>query len=29
MATCLSCGADTFDLTDVGEIRRAGRDVND
>jgi len=29
MATCLNCGADTFDLTDIGEIRHAGRDVND
>ena len=29
MATCIACGADTFDLTDIGDIRRAGRDVND
>jgi len=28
MATCVACGADTFDLTDVGELRSAGRDVN-
>lgn len=27
MATCIACGADTFDLTDVGELRSAGRDV--
>ena len=25
MATCISCGADTFDLTDVGEVRSAGK----
>jgi hypothetical protein len=24
MATCLGCGADTFDLTDIGELRNAG-----
>lgn len=24
MATCLNCGADTFELTDIGEIRNAG-----
>jgi hypothetical protein len=24
MATCLACGADTFDLTDLGEPRSAG-----
>lgn len=24
MATCLGCGADTFELTDIGEIRSAG-----
>jgi hypothetical protein len=29
MSTCLNCGADCFDLTDIGEIRHAGRDVND
>ena len=29
MDTCVNCGADTFDLTDIGEIRHAGRDVND
>jgi len=29
MATCLARGADCFDLTDIGEIRHAGRDVND
>ena len=29
MSTCLSCGTDCFDLSDIGEIRRAGRDVND
>jgi hypothetical protein len=28
MSTCLNCGADCFDLTDIGEIRHAGRDVN-
>lgn len=27
MATCIDCGADTFDLTDIGEVRSAGRDV--
>ncbi len=27
MATCISCGADTFDVTDIGEVRRAGRDM--
>jgi len=24
MATCLACGADTFDLADLGEVRSAG-----
>jgi len=24
MSTCLNCGADTFDLTDIGEVRSAG-----
>lgn len=24
MAECLNCGADTFELTDIGEIRNAG-----
>jgi hypothetical protein len=28
MATCVACGADTFDLIDVGELRSAGRDVD-
>ena len=23
-ATCLACGADTFDLADLGEVRNAG-----
>jgi hypothetical protein len=27
MATCLACGADTFNLTDIGEVRSAGLDV--
>jgi hypothetical protein len=27
MATCINCGADTFDLTDIGEVRSAGRDM--
>ena len=27
MATCLACGADTFDLADLGEVHSAGRDV--
>ena len=27
IATCIDCGADTFDLTDVGERRSAGRDM--
>jgi len=27
MATCLACGADTFNLTDLGEVHSAGRDV--
>jgi hypothetical protein len=27
MATCINCGADTFDLTDMGEERSAGRDM--
>jgi hypothetical protein len=27
MATCIECGADTFDLIDIGEERRAGRDM--
>ena len=26
MATCLACGADTFDLIDAGEVHSAGRD---
>jgi predicted nucleic acid-binding Zn ribbon protein len=25
MATCINCGADTFDLTDIGEVRSAGK----
>jgi hypothetical protein len=29
VATCVNCGADTFDLTDIGEVRSAGRDVNE
>jgi len=24
MTTCINCGADTFDLTDIGEPRSAG-----
>lgn len=28
MATCLACGADTFNLTDIGEVHSAGRDVD-
>jgi hypothetical protein len=24
MSTCLACGADCFDLTDIGEVRSAG-----
>jgi hypothetical protein len=24
MSTCINCGADTFDLTDIGEVRSAG-----
>ena len=28
MATCLACGADTFDLTDIGEVHPAGYDVD-
>ena len=24
MATCINCGADTFDLTDIGALRSAG-----
>ena len=27
MATCTACGADTFDLSDMGEVRSAGRDM--
>ena len=27
MATCLACGADTFNLTDLGEVQSAGYDV--
>ena len=27
MATCIACGADTFDLTDIGEDRFAGREM--
>jgi hypothetical protein len=27
MATCINCGEDTYDLTDAGEIRSAGRDM--
>jgi hypothetical protein len=27
MATCLACGADTFELGDLGEVHSAGRDV--
>jgi hypothetical protein len=27
MATCLACGVDTFELTDIGEVHSAGRDV--
>jgi hypothetical protein len=28
MATCVACGADTFDLIDLGEVHSAGRDVD-
>lgn len=27
MATCVACGADTYDLVDIGEVRSAGRDM--
>jgi hypothetical protein len=27
MATCFACGADTFNLTDLGEVHSAGPDV--
>ena len=27
MATCINCGADTYDLADIGEVRSAGRDM--
>jgi hypothetical protein len=27
MATCINCGADTFDLIDIGEVQSAGRDM--
>jgi hypothetical protein len=27
MATCLACGADTFELVDLGEVHSAGYDV--
>jgi hypothetical protein len=27
MATCLACGADTFDLIDLGKVHSADRDV--
>jgi hypothetical protein len=27
MAKCVACGADTFELTDLGEVRSAGRGV--
>ena len=27
MATCLACGADTFYVTDLGEVHSAGHDV--
>ncbi|MGO9873812.1 MAG: hypothetical protein ACLPVY_08420 [Acidimicrobiia bacterium] len=27
MATCINCGADTYDLVDIGEVRSAGRDM--
>ena len=27
MATCLACGADAFDLIDIGEVHAAGYDV--
>jgi predicted nucleic acid-binding Zn ribbon protein len=27
MATCVNCGANTFDLTDIGEVRSIGRDM--
>ena len=27
MATCINCGVATYDLTDVGEVRSAGRDL--
>ncbi len=28
MAVCMSCGADTFHLTDLGPVRSAGRDTD-
>ena len=27
MATCINCGADTYDLVDIGEVKSAGRDM--
>jgi len=27
MATRINCGADTYDLTDIGQVRSAGRDM--
>jgi hypothetical protein len=27
MATCRACGAETFDLTEIGEVHSAGREV--
>jgi hypothetical protein len=27
MATCLACGADTFELVDIGEVHSGGSDV--
>jgi hypothetical protein len=28
MGTCVSCGADTYDLRDIGEFRHAGSDTD-
>ena len=27
VGTCVACGADTYDLIDIGEARSAGRDM--
>lgn len=28
MGTCVACGADTYDLRDIGEFRRTGSDTD-